>query len=214
MADFVNKEFYPFFLIATIINHKLRYNLKLDDEQTKQLEIFKFLIPIFDRLSSDKNLNINTLSELQDNKFQPLIPEQNTSENKIVPYAFSAVDNNKIIKETEKEKEVEKKQEPKKDDPEGDLVVKKLTDESLLILEKLKNTNWVIVEESNGTNSSQEDSEEYDDIDSEYDYSDKENDMENQMEIDNYLYVDKIKESCHSDLDGIDENPSYTQIFI
>jgi hypothetical protein len=62
MEDFAN-QFKPFYMKLTILNYKLLSNSPLPEEYQKIKKCLHFLIPIFDRILNQEDLNLESLKD-------------------------------------------------------------------------------------------------------------------------------------------------------
>lgn len=121
----VEDLFNSFFLKLVKINYKQKEGIKISDEDTKIINILKILIPIFNRIEKDGNIDLDDITE-----------------------------NNKSVSSTKTEldgyyKSSESTDSEDEPDPVGDQQIKELTLYSLGKLNQIRTNGWVIVEPDN-----------------------------------------------------------------
>lgn len=178
MAD--NEKFQQFYLKLTILNYKIKTNNILSDGQKRQLDILKYIIPIFDRIADSPALELKHI--INNGECQQL-------------------------QGPKKEEEVIEAEVP---DEIGDQQVDSLTRKALEIFDKIKNDNWFKVkdlaenDESNG-----EDDDEVDDDSDESDNDDEchyNNESDKEDNASDQTTYDKFKEEYDKEFRPFTDN--------
>jgi hypothetical protein len=124
-SEFI-KLFDPFNIIATTLNYKLKTNTQFNQHDLKNVELLKLMIPIFNRMRNDEEIDLASIINQQS-------PKNRTEPNLRLPIETDS--DGYVTDESETTEDIE-----------GDLQVDALTNESLKSLTKLKNNNWAQVE--------------------------------------------------------------------
>ena len=142
MDEELKRSFHDFYLKLSLLNYKLKTGTKLDENYENQFNIMKHIIPVFNRLLTEKSLTLNSLLN-KDIKEEQNNDEsyKNKSTEEVNLYSYS-VDLFKKI--NSKSEEVDDDEDSV--DEEGDNQVENLTNRSLERLEIIKKDKWIIIE--------------------------------------------------------------------
>lgn len=144
-------EFTDFFLKIAILNCKLKIKEKFDKEQERQYHILKYLIKAFNTLENNDSITIDEI-----------IGDDEISEINIPTESNVSTQNSKpkygpVIPPYQSQYSYNYKSSPpvpvleKIDDPEGDLAVKKMTEEALEQYRKIMSSRNLIISEKYDT---------------------------------------------------------------
>ena len=152
MCDNFEESFRDFFLKLTVLNYKVSMKIELNDEWQNVKKAMDIIIPIFNRVTTEKTLslenainntiNVKDIKDIKDTKDtnyendEYLFVNTNNTTHTITP---KVIDN-----------------EPDEPDIEGDKLVEELNAKSLVKLEEYRKNNIFLVEEEDSTEVSSE----------------------------------------------------------
>ena len=130
--EFIN-IFDTFNLNLVALNYKFKTNAKLNDNDKKNISLLKIIIPIFDRIKHDGDIDLNNIIS------EPV--STCSFKNEVAPFLQLRIDTDSdgYLNEFKSDEETS-------EDPTGDLQVNNLTEQSLKILKLIKNNNWAQIE--------------------------------------------------------------------
>jgi len=197
MSANFEKSFEDFFLKLTVLNYKLLAKAKIEGEWEIYKNSIEVLIPIFNRITTDKTLSLKDVVESKETK-QFDIPVITVEEYPFAPTTTAIVAVSPAI-QSDNKLETKSNDESPEDEPdiEGDQQVEELNNLSLKNLEEYKKYNLLLVEE-----------EESEEISSEH--TDDENGEDGEDDIDD---VDKeVDENCkYHGINEVIENTNYNE---